>query len=225
MSYDTVSPSIQQANQVFHRGLKSSIDPENRDVLQTGTNSATSSFKKAGLCGPFDYNNWGWLNAFETFGKLQLLLKKEREGECSGVAPKKWVVRNRGVDNENEPAGNNENESSNREENEQSSSEWSFSNEEIKTLREEETHTLTGDFSSVHVVFICESICNQMIRDYLNDEDRDKNNPPIPSTEGEKLACRVFKFVSSDEKADTTVSKSALVIEKEKGRTFTAPFV
>jgi hypothetical protein len=160
MSYDTVAPSIQQANQVFRRGLESLIDAENRDVLGTGTNSATSSFKKAGLC-PFDYNNWGWLNAYETFGKLQLLLKKKREGEGSGVAPKSWVVRIRGVDNENESASNNENESSNSEENEQPSSGWSFSNEEIKTLREE-THTLTGDFSSVHVVFICESICNQI---------------------------------------------------------------
>lgn len=99
------SLDYRDANKIFRGGLEKNCLEQNDELRRTGTNAVVSSFKKTGLY-LVDYENEGWLLAYQNFNKLNELIKQQRRESGEALPEITWIAKPKAIGMQDELTAN-----------------------------------------------------------------------------------------------------------------------
>jgi len=121
---------------------------------------------KTGLY-PINYNNEGWQNAYDTFGKLNELLKRQRRETGETILEISWVVKPIPIHRQ-EPLTKAE-----------VSLIKSFVTDDDFLSATSETNSPRPPME-IPLIFIAQAIAEDLLGDYTHNASRDITRPPLP---------------------------------------------
>ncbi|CAB9504178.1 unknown protein [Seminavis robusta] len=198
------------ANRVFRAGLEANCVQQNDELRRTGSNAAATSFAKTGLY-PMSYENEGWNNAFQTFNKLNQLVKQKKQESGEKIPTIVWVTKPRPID-EREPLSEAEEESIR-----------SFLSKDDFLLGTDSSDAVseTTEAIDLPLLFLAVAIGDHLLGVYAEDENRDIDNPPTATHDYEEAALKLVQFVgvTKDNRVDTNCTLTEEEIARDKLRT------
>jgi len=189
------------ANKIFRAGLEANCVEQNAELARTGSNAVVSSFAKTGLY-PMEYSNSGWGNAYATFGTLNQMLKDQKQQNGGRVPTIYWLVKRR-------PKGQR----------------IALSENETALLRsfipKEDFLDTEDEDMQIPDLLLASAIAEYLLGIYLQDSERNLNQPPQPTQPIEAAALKLVEYVgiSMDDRVDTICTLTTEEIATHKLRT------